>query len=109
VAGKTLGVVGLGGIGQEVARLAAALGMHVIGTRRSNEPVPGVVQLYPASELHAMLARCDIVVVAAQFTNETYHLLDESAIGAMKPGSFLINVARGELIDESALFPAVRS
>jgi len=109
VAGKTLGVVGLGGIGQEVARLAAALGMHVIGTRRSSEPVPGVEQLYPASELHAMLARCDIVVVAAQFTNETYHLLDEAAIAAMKPGSFLINVARGELIDESALFPAVRS
>jgi phosphoglycerate dehydrogenase-like enzyme len=109
VAGKTLGVVGLGGIGQEVARLAAALGMRVVGTRRSNEPVPGVERLYPATELHAMLARSDIVVVAAQFTDETYHLLDAAAIAAMKPGSFLINVARGELIDESALFPAVRS
>jgi phosphoglycerate dehydrogenase-like enzyme len=109
IAGKTLGVVGLGGIGQEVARLAAALGMHVIGTRRSNEPVPGVEELYPVSELHAMLARSDIVVISAQFTDETYHLLDEAAIAAMKPGSFLINVARGELVDESALFPAVRS
>jgi phosphoglycerate dehydrogenase-like enzyme len=109
VAGKTLGVVGLGGIGQEVARLGAALGMRVIGTRRSNEPVASVERLYSASELHAMLARCDIVVVAAQFTEETYHLLDERAIAAMKPGSFLINVARGELVDESALFPALRS
>jgi len=109
IAGKTLGVVGLGGIGQEVARLGAALGMRVIGTRRSTEPVPGVDHVYPAAELETMLSESDIVVVAAQFTKETHHLLGESAIAAMKPGSFLINVARGELIDESALFPAMRS
>ncbi|MFN0073668.1 MAG: NAD(P)-dependent oxidoreductase [Chloroflexota bacterium] len=109
IAGKTLGVVGLGGIGQEVARLGAALGMQVVGTRRSMEPVPHVEKLWPAAELKTMLSTCDIVVVAAQFTDETFHLLNESAIAAMKPGSFLINVARGELIDESALFPALRS
>ncbi|HEX3245876.1 MAG TPA: NAD(P)-dependent oxidoreductase [Chloroflexota bacterium] len=109
IAGKTLGVVGLGGIGREVARLGAALGMHVIGTRRSAEPVPALEQLYRPSELHSMLGRCDIVVVAAQLTDETYHVIDAAAIAAMSPGSFLINVARGELVGESPVFTALRS
>jgi D-2-hydroxyacid dehydrogenase (NADP+) len=108
VAGKTMGVVGLGGIGREVARLARALGMQVIGTRRSSDPVEHVDQLYPPSDLHAVLGRSDLVVVASQLTEETHHLLDEAALAAMKPGAFLINVARGELIDETALVEALR-
>ena len=109
VAGKTLGVVGLGGIGREVARLAHALGMRVVGTRRSSEPVEYVDWLYRPSELRALLAESDLVVVAAQLTSETHHLLDEAAFAAMKPGAFLINVARGELIDEAALLQALQS
>jgi phosphoglycerate dehydrogenase-like enzyme len=109
VAGKTAGVVGLGGIGQQVARLAHALEMNVIGTRRSAEPVEHVEQLYPPSELHAMLARSDIVVLAAQLTAQTHHLIDDPALAALKPGAFLINVARGELIDEAALTRALHS
>ena len=109
VLGKTLGVVGLGGIGREVARLAHALGLRVVGTRRSLEAVEHVERLYPPAELHALLAESDLVVVAAQLTAETYHLLDEAAFAAMKPGVLLINVARGELIDEAALVAALRS
>jgi D-2-hydroxyacid dehydrogenase (NADP+) len=108
VAGKTLAVIGLGGIGQQVARLARALGMRVIGTRRSSEPVEHV-DLYPPAELDAVLAQSDLVVVASQLTAETHHLFNAAAFTAMKPGAFLINVARGELIDEAALTDALRS
>jgi phosphoglycerate dehydrogenase-like enzyme len=109
VAGKTLAVVGLGGIGREVARLGRALGMRVIGTRRSSEPVEHVDRLYSPRELHAVLAESDVVVLASQLTAETHHLLDAAAFAALKPGAFLVNVARGELIDEAALTDALRS
>lgn len=109
VAGKTLGVVGLGGIGRAVARLARGLGMRVIGARRSSEPVEHIEALYPPSGLHALLAQSDLVVVAAQLTPATHHLIDAAAFGAMRPGTFLINVTRGELVDEAALLEALRS
>jgi phosphoglycerate dehydrogenase-like enzyme len=109
LAGKTLAVIGLGGIGQEVARLARALGMRAIGTRRSQEPVEHIDALYPPSALHEVLAQSDIVVVASQLTAETHHLMDAAAFAAMRPGAFVVNVARGELIDEGALADALRS
>lgn len=109
VAGTTLGVIGLGGIGRHVARLARGLGMRALGLRRSSEPVEHIDRLYAPPELHALLSQCDHVVIAAQYTDETYHLLDEPAFAAMKPGAFLVNVARGELIDESALIAALQS
>jgi phosphoglycerate dehydrogenase-like enzyme len=107
--GKTLAVIGLGGIGQQVARLGKALGMRVIGTRRSAEPVEHVDRLYRPTELPAVLAQSDVVVVASQLTAETHHLMNKAAFAAMKPGAFLINVARGELIDEAAMVDALRS
>ena len=109
IAGKTLAVVGLGGIGREVARLGRALGMRVIGTRRSVAPVEHVERLFRPSELHEALGQSDVVVVASQLTAETHHLMDAAAFAAMKPGAFLVNVARGELIDEAALADALRS
>lgn len=109
VAGKTLGVVGLGGIGRQVARLGHGLGMRVIGMRRSAEPVEHVEQTHPPSRLHDFLRRCDLVVLAAQLTQETHHIMNADAFAEMKPGAFLINVARGELIDERALVDALRS
>ena len=108
IAGKTLAVVGLGGIGR-AARLGRALGMRVIGTRRSAEPVEHVERLYAPSELHEVLGQSDVVVVASQLTAETHHLMDAAAFAAMKRGAFLVNVARGELIDEAALADALRS
>ncbi|MGE3270492.1 MAG: D-2-hydroxyacid dehydrogenase [Chloroflexota bacterium] len=109
VAGKTLAVIGLGGIGQQVARLGRALGMQVIGTRRSQEPVEHVDELYSPSQLHVVLAQSDVVVIASQLTAETHHLMNAAAFAAMKPGALLVNVARGELIDEAALADALRS
>jgi phosphoglycerate dehydrogenase-like enzyme len=109
VASKTLAVIGLGGIGQQVARLGQALGMRVIGTRRSREHVEHVERLYAPSDLHAVLAQSDLVVIASQLTAETHHLMSSAAFAALKPGAFVVNVARGELIDEAALADALRS
>jgi len=110
VAGKTLGVVGLGGIGQQVARLASGLGLRVVGSRRSAEqPVEHVERVYPPSQLPDLLGESDVVVLATQLTAETHHLIDAAALRAMRQGAFLLNVARGELIDEPALIQALQS
>jgi len=109
IAGMTLGVVGLGGIGREVARLGRGLGMRVVGTRRSAEPVDNVERLYPPERVHEMLRESDVVVLSTQLTPETHHVIDQAALAAMRPGTFLINVARGELIDESALLASLRA
>jgi len=113
VTGKTMGIVGLGGIGAHVARLARGAGMRVVATRRSAErraaDTDGVDVLYPAAELHQMLAECDFVAVCAMLTPETEGLLNDAAFDAMKPGAVLLNVARGEIVDEDALVRALRS
>jgi D-3-phosphoglycerate dehydrogenase / 2-oxoglutarate reductase len=110
VAGKTMGIVGLGGIGREVARLASGLGMRVVGSRRAADmPVPHVERVYPPAGLHALLGESDVVVLATQLTHDTHHLIDAPALAAMRPRAYLLNVARGELIDEVALLDALRS
>jgi glyoxylate/hydroxypyruvate reductase len=105
--GKTVCVVGLGGIGREVARLCVAVGMRVVGTRRlaaAGEPLPeGVSRMESAEGLHALLGESDFVAVCCQLTAETEGLIDRAAVAAMKPGAVVINVARGEIIDEGAL------
>jgi phosphoglycerate dehydrogenase-like enzyme len=111
-ADSVVGVVGLGHIGSAVAERARALGARVLATRRTaraGDTSPVADALYPLSELHAMLAECDAVVVAAPATPETHHLIDARAIAAMKPGAMLVNVARGSLVDESALVDALES
>jgi phosphoglycerate dehydrogenase-like enzyme len=113
VAGATIGVVGLGGIGQEVARLARALGMSVIGTRRSvseaQRDTLGADLVLPASQLREVVARSDYVVVCSQLTSETRGMIDHGVLSAMKAGAVLINIARGEEIDEPALVDAIKS
>src|SRR5215469_16462197 len=100
----TMGVVGFGGIGREVARQAKGLGMRVLATRRSvTAPAydtDGVDCLLPADQLHRMAAESDFLAVCAQLTAETAGLIDASVLSGLKPGAVLINVARGEVIDE---------
>ena len=109
--GKTLCVVGAGGIGQAVGRLCAAAGMRVIGTRRRATPgaaLPaGFSRLESADRLHALLAESDAVAVCCQWTPETTGLIGREAFAAMKPGAILVNVARGEIVDEEALIAAL--
>ena len=112
VHGKTVCVVGAGGIGSEVGRLCAALGMRVVGTRRQSHPgeplPPGFSELGGAGDLDRFLPDSDIVVICCQWTPETTHLFNKARFAAMKPGSILVNVARGEIIDEDALADALQ-
>ncbi len=109
--GKTVCVVGAGGIGVEVGRLCASVGMRVIGTKRTinrDQPLPvGFERLEQPSHLHELLAQSDFVAVCCQWTPATTHLIGRDSLAAMKPGSVLVNVARGEIIDEEALVEAL--
>jgi phosphoglycerate dehydrogenase-like enzyme len=109
--GATIGVIGLGGIGREVARLARAAGMRVIGTRRSvTAPLPntdGADLVLPADRILEVAADSDFLVVCSQLTAETRGFINAPVFAAMKPNAVLINVARGEEVDEDALVDAV--
>ena len=111
LADKTMCVVGAGGIGREVGRLAAALGMRVIGTRRRPEPAaalpPGFAVLGGTDDLDRFLAESDFVAICCQWTPETTNLINADRLAAMKRGVVLVNVARGEILDEAALAEAL--
>jgi phosphoglycerate dehydrogenase-like enzyme len=104
--GRTLGLIGLGGIGAAVAARALPFGMRVVARRRTAapSPVPGVELLGSLDEL---LAIADHVVVTAPATPDTRHLLDADAFAAMRPGVHVVNIARGSLIDQDALRAAL--
>jgi phosphoglycerate dehydrogenase-like enzyme len=105
-------VVGAGGIGSEVGRLCAALGMRVVGTRRQprpGAPLPhGFREIGGAEALDRLLPDSDFVVICCQWTPETMRLFDQARFAAMKKGSVLVNVARGEIVDEDALLDALQ-
>jgi phosphoglycerate dehydrogenase-like enzyme len=107
--GKTLGVLGMGNIGQNIARLARAHGMRVLGWRRTDRPTPFVDRLYRPDELHALLALADYVAVALPLTAHTSGLLGRAEFQAMKRGVTYINVSRGGVAREGALLEALRS
>jgi len=111
--GKTACVVGVGGIGRDVGRLCAALGMRVVGTRRrprEDEPLPeGFAFVGGSADLDRLLPKADFVVICCQWTPETDQLFDAHRFALMKKGSVLVNVARGEIVDETALVAAVQS
>ncbi len=120
--GKTIGIVGYGSVGRQVARLASAFGTHVVAMQRgadhrdhgfllpdAGDP-EGVLprRFYTFSQLHDMLGESDIVVIAVPLTSHTRHMFDEAAFRAMKSTAFLINIARGDVCDEAALLSALQ-
>ena len=107
--GTTLGILGMGAIGQEVARLAAALGMRVIGTRRRPAPVPHVAQVLAADRTDEVLAQSDYVLLLLPATAETDNLIDAGRLAKMKPGAWLLNFGRGRLIQDDDLIAAVKA
>lgn len=108
--GKTLLVVGLGGIGTEIARRGDGFGMRVTATRRSDAPGPAyLARLGRSEDLLAMLPEADVVAIAVPLTAETQGLFDAAAFAAMRPGAILINIARGKVVDTAALLDALRS
>ena len=99
LAGKTLGIVGLGRIGREVARLAEAFGMRVVHTRGSGP--------YGELPLDRLLAEADVVSLHVPLTPETRHLIGAPELGLMRPSAVLVNVSRGPVVDEAALVDAL--
>ncbi len=106
--GLTVGIVGLGDIGREVARRCRALGMRVLGLRRDAGPDTDADEVLPPARLHDLLARADFVVIALPLTPQTRGLIDQAALAAMKPDAWLINISRGAVIEEAALIAALR-
>lgn len=103
--GKTLGLIGLGGIGREVARIARGIGMEVIGWNRTPRPDAGV----PLRALDDLLARADVISLHLALDESTRGLIDGNRLARTKPGVILVNTARGALIDEAALIEGLRS
>jgi D-3-phosphoglycerate dehydrogenase len=103
--GKTLGVVGLGGIGAEVARIGKGLGMEVVAYNRTPRPDAGVPQV----NIDTLLAKSDVVSLNLVLNDETRGFLSKERIARMKPGAILVNTARGALADEAALIAALQS
>jgi phosphoglycerate dehydrogenase-like enzyme len=109
VRGSTLGIVGYGRVGREVARRAAPLGCRILAANRSaREPEAGVERVYPLAELDQMLPECDTVALCTALGPETTGLIDARRLKLMKPTAFLINISRGQVIDEDAVYAALR-
>lgn len=106
---NTLGTRGLGRIGVRLARLADAFGMQVIGVKRDPVAVAGVAQVVSRARLLDVLPQADFVALTCPLTTETEGLIGAAALAAMRPSAFLINVARGRVVDEPALMEALRS
>ena len=108
--GRTVLVVGVGEIGAEIARLASAFGMRVLGVKRDlGEPVAHVEALHPPSAIDELVAEADAVVVTLPLTDETRGLISRRTIGRMREGTIVVNVGRGAVIDEEALVEALVS
>ncbi len=108
LAGATMGIVGLGGIGRAVAARARAFEMRVVGANRSGAAVAGVDTVYPINRLNEMLAATDYLVLACPLTDESRKLIGSEQLRALPRGSHVVNIARGEVIDEAALVEALR-
>jgi len=108
LAGATLGILGLGAIGAEVARLAAALEMRVIGTKREPTPIPHVERVHPPSETARVLAESDYLLLLLPSTAETRGLVAKTALARMKRSAFVLNFGRGDLVVDDDLIDAVR-
>jgi phosphoglycerate dehydrogenase-like enzyme len=109
LAGKTLGILGLGAIGQELARKAAALEMRVIGIKRTPAPLAHVDKVYPSEAIDEVLGSSDFVVLLLPSTRETENLINAQRLRAMRPSAWLLNFGRGALIVDADLIAAVKA
>jgi glyoxylate/hydroxypyruvate reductase A len=109
LAGKTLAIIGLGEIGRTVARQARSVGMRVIGVSRSGRPVAGLDRLWRLSGLRTALGHADFVALTVPLTRQTRGMIGVRELAAMRRTAWLVNVARGPVVDEPALLAALRS
>lgn len=122
--GRTLGILGYGAIGREIARLASAFGMRILATKRAGRSItfdgwtpPGTgdpagsipERFYDLSELHTLLPECDMFALALPLSQHTRHIIGQAELALMRPHAFLVNIGRGPLIDHDALVEALRT
>jgi phosphoglycerate dehydrogenase-like enzyme len=108
LAGKTLGILGVGEIGRELAKKANALELRVIGTRRAAEPVPQVDKIYPPEAIDEVLGQSDFVLLLLPLTPETDGIMNAARFKAMRASAYLLNFGRGALVVDAELIEAVR-
>jgi D-2-hydroxyacid dehydrogenase (NADP+) len=101
--GKTVGIVGVGAIAEALAPKCKAFGMNVVGLSSSPRNIPSFDEVIPIGELKAAAPRFDYLVILTPYSPTTHHIIDASVLASMKPGSYLVNVARGGVLDETAL------
>ncbi|PLR96878.1 D-2-hydroxyacid dehydrogenase [Bacillus sp. T33-2] len=104
---KTIGIIGVGAIGRETAKIAKAFGMNVLGVRHSGKQVDYVDEMYTTAQLNNILPRCDYIAVTLPLTKETHHLFGYEQFKLMKPSAFFINIGRGEIVAEDELVRAL--
>jgi D-2-hydroxyacid dehydrogenase (NADP+) len=104
---RTLVIVGLGVIAEALARRAGAFDMRVVGVSETPRPIDGFDTVFARRELKAAVADADFVVVLAPYSPDTHHLVDAGVLGAMRPDAYLVNLARGGVVDEAALLAAL--
>ncbi|NYI42653.1 2-hydroxyacid dehydrogenase [Demequina lutea] len=109
VSGRTIGILGLGGVGSDVVRLVAPLGVRVIAPDRPGSREAAAALGVELVDIDRLAAESDYVVVTAALTPSSYHLVGEHFLAAMKPSSYLVNVGRGSLVDQVALTAALRA
>ena len=109
LADRTVGIIGLGSLGLPTANAQTALGARVLGVSHSGLAVPGIDDVFSARNWRNMLPACDVLVIAAPKTVETVGMIDQRALDALPKGTILINISRGELIDEDALLEALEN
>lgn len=109
IKGKTLGIIGLGSIGQELARKASFMGMDVIGVKRSYSPVPHVRKIYTNDEVGEVFKNSDYIVNLLPFTPETEKFVNKDLMSMMKPSACMLNLGRGSTVDEEALYDALKN
>ena len=105
---KTLLVIGAGGIGQAIGIRASAFGMRVWGVRRHPKPLPGFERVVGADELYSLLSDADYIAIATPLTPETKGMINADVLRSMRPSAYLINIARGAVVDEAALVVALK-
>nr|WP_254544855.1 D-2-hydroxyacid dehydrogenase [Halomarina sp. BND7] len=102
-------IVGLGTLGRGIVERASALGLDVVGVRRTGEPLDGVQTVYPPDDLHTAIRDSKFVVLAVPLVDETRHLISTEELAAMRDDAILINVARGPVVDQEALVDALEA
>lgn len=107
--GKTVAIVGIGTISRELALCCSTFGMRVIGISNAVQAAEHYDEIQPRAALPSIAASCDFMVLLVPYSAETHHLIDAPLLAAFKPGAFLVNIARGPVVDQAALIAALRA